>query len=653
MKNSNIKFPINEELQFGFKNKVIEIINYIRKFSMYDVLAHFYWKYKISFGNEEEKDERWLKSLKIMYLQILFSCCDKSVETEELEECNIDKINEYLEEIHSLTIQYGIVFNKENGLSDEENEYLSHSYSFKDWSGKRYDIFEIQHHKDLFGCLEKEFETTYGFTLDDLYSGILNLKNNFHFRFENSINSIRELIRTKKIKIDNAGVHTIAKFNEKEEQQLNKYFEDVHSLELANLKKCTKWKKKFLDKFLIKKEYYNNFVENISIENWNELINRIKYKPFIEIENEYYILLQQKFYDNFDKIAIQGMCEMLTSKKQQEIRKRYTANVEKVVADYFSKILNCKEIYTNNYYDYEKKIIENDILILYDNNIFIVEIKSGSFTPELAINDLDSHKKSLQDLVKKANEQQDNLEKCLIEKKKISIYDSNNKRNRNRKAEIEINKDTRIFKIIITAEAFNDIEARIDKVKLISLSKNTLVLCLDDLRVYSDYFKQHPCYFIQYLLQRKKAIGNKNVNLYDELYHLGMWIEYNYYNEIINQQVDNLIKEENIKQGLGLVAICGEDWMQELDEYYNSLWFKKKKIEKPFREVPSEIKKVIDYCENNNSIRNHTYLTTFLLNLEPNTLQHTEKIIVESREFYKNNNRPKYRIYDIKRKRRK
>ena len=88
--------------------------------------------------------------------------------------------------------------------------------------------------------------------------------------------------------------------------------------------------------------------------------------------------------------------------------------------------------------DYEKKIIENDILILYDNNIFIIEVKSGSFTPELAINDLESHKKSLQDLIKKANEQQDKLEKCLIEKKRVSIYDSNNKRNRNKKAEIEI-----------------------------------------------------------------------------------------------------------------------------------------------------------------------------------------------------------------------
>lgn len=134
------------------------------------------------------------------------------------------------------------------------------------------------------------------------------------------------------------------------------------------------------------------------------------------------------------------------------------------------------------------------------------------------------------------------IENCLIENKKINIYDSNNKKRRNKKAEIKINDDTKIFKIIVTTESFNDIEARIDKVKILSLSSNTLVFCLDDLRVYNEYFAQHPCYFIQYLLQRKKTIGNKNIDLVDELYHLGMWIEYNFYNEHTNEQIKYFTK---------------------------------------------------------------------------------------------------------------
>ena len=35
MENSKIKFPTNEELQIDFKNKIVEIINYIKNFCRY------------------------------------------------------------------------------------------------------------------------------------------------------------------------------------------------------------------------------------------------------------------------------------------------------------------------------------------------------------------------------------------------------------------------------------------------------------------------------------------------------------------------------------------------------------------------------------------------------------------------------------------
>lgn len=642
MKNTFENFPTVEELENSFKNKIIEVINYIKNFSVYDVLAYFYFDYKISYGEKENKDERWLKSKKIMYLQILFSCIERSnSNVQELKEIDFKKIDKYMEELRTLTLQYELVHDQEE-LTEEEKDYIIHSQAFKDWSGKRYDIFEVQHHKDLLGCLEEEFISTYNFTLDDLYNGISKLKNNFYFEFENSSNNLRTLIRKEKIKINENGTYNISvKFDENNKEELEAYTNNVFGLKLANIQENTKWTADFIDRFIIDTAEYKAFLESISIENWNSLVNKIKYRPLIKIDNNYYILLEQQFYDNFDRIAIQGMCEKLKSKKE-EIRAKYTSNIEKVVIRYFNNILDTKQSYITNFYDYNKKIIENDILIVYDNNIFIIEVKAGNFTPELASYDLNSHKETLKNLIVKANEQQNILEKCLIENKKVIIFDSNNKKSRNKKDEIKINNDTKIFKVIITAESFNDIEARIDKVKIISLSKNTLVFCLDDLRVYSEYFAQHPCYFIQYLLQRKKAIGNKNVNLVDELYHLGMWIEYNFYNEHTNEQINDFVKENNITEELGIVSICGEDWMEELDAYYNNLWFKKSHIEKPYRKIPIEIKKVIEFCEKNAGLENHTYLSTFLLNLNTDTLQQIEKIILQSKEFYKNNKRPKY-----------
>lgn len=654
MRNTLESFPTAEDLQSKFKNKIIEVINYIKEYSVYDVLSYFYFNYKISYGEENSRDERWMKSQKIMYLQILYSCIDGSnSNTKNLEEKDLKIIDKHIEELEIITLQYELVRKQEKELTQEEKDYIIHSETFKNWSGKRYDIFEVQHHRDLLECLKEEFMATYNFSIDDLCYGITKLKNNFYFKFEDSINAVKRLFKKGKVKIDKDGIFNIPmKFGSDNKKQVEKYLENIHTLKLADIQENTKWTKKFLDRFIIEQKEYKKFIDNISIENWNNLLNKIKYKPLVKIENKYYILLEQKFYDNFDKIAIQGICEN-SNLKSQEIRAKYTSNIEMVVMKYFNNILIDKQCYVKNYYSYNNKILENDILIVYDNNVFIIEVKAGSFTPELASDDLDSHKEALKNLIEKANEQQDFLERCMIENKKVTIYDSNNKKTRNKKAEIKINDDTKIFKIIITAEAFNDIEARIDKVKILSLSSNTLVFCLDDLRVYSEYFAQHPCYFIQYLLQREKAIGNKNIDLVDELYHLGMWIEYNFYNEHANEQIKCFVKENNITEELGIVSICGEDWMEELDAYYNNLWFKKRSIIKPYRKIPSEIEKIIDFCEKHTSIEKHTYLTTFLLNLNPNTLKQTEKIVLESKEFYKKNERAKYRIYVFNTKRRK
>jgi len=636
-------FPTAEELQVEFKNKINEIINYIKQFSMYDIFSYFYFEYKSSYGEDVHRDERWLKSKKILHLQILFSCINESdFRSKKIQQKDFDKIEKILDELQICTYRYKLVQRSSKKLTKDEADYIIHSDSFKDWSGKRYDVFEVQHHKDLLECLKEEFLDTYNFSLNDLYNGILELKNNFYFKFENSANELRSIVKKEKIDINDDGTYNIPeRLDDNKKEKIEEYSNNIFSLELANIQENTKWTTFFIEQFIVDKEEYKEFWDNISIENWDRLINKIKYRPLIKIDDNYYILLEQQFYDNFDRIAILGMCQKLKNKRE-EIRARYTSNVEQVVLNYFKNIFNTKQSYIGNYYEYNQKIIENDILLIYDNNVFIIEVKAGNFTPELASSDLDSHKETLNNLIVKANQQQDSLEKCLIDKKSVTIFDSNNKKTRNKKAEIKINDDTKIFKIIITAEAFNDIEARIDKVKILSLSENTLVFCLDDLRVYSEYFRQHPCYFIQYLLQRKKAIGNKNIDLVDELYHLGMWIEYNFYNEYINKRIKGFEEENDIMGELGIVAISGEDWMEELDTYYNSLWFKKSKVSKPFRKTPKEIKKVIKFCEENIELENHTYLTTFLLNLNFDTQNQIEKIILQSKEFYKNNRRPKY-----------
>lgn len=390
----------------------------------------------------------------------------------------------------------------------------------------------------------------------------------------------------------------------------------------------TKWTNKFIKVFIVEKTKYKNFINNITIENWTTLNNKIKYKPIIKINNNYYLLLETQFYDNLDRTVIQGICKKLNKQSKEQLRYKYTSNIEKIVAGYFQQILHNSKININNFYDFNKKIIENDILIEYDNHIFIIEVKAGNFTPELAVDDIESHKKSLHNLIEVANAQQNTLKTCLLKNTKIDIYDNNNKKTRNKKAEIKINKETNIFKIIVTAESFNDIEVRTNSIKILSLSSDTILLCLDDLRVYSEYFNQHPCYFIQYLFERRK---NHNPDFIDELCHLETWIENH------NHLIQNPKYNEDIKFHFGF-----KSEIKNLDKYYNNLYFNTSRIDKPKIHLPIEIEKIITFCEKNNINNNYSYFSTFLININLEYLKEFENNIIKVREQYKTTNKKLY-----------
>lgn len=633
----------NDEIQNLFKSEVVELINFLEKFSKYDVLSHYYWEYKISLTQIDKKNEIWLITNKIMYLQILLSCIDdKKMQNKKIYNKDLNFISKKIQKIEQLLLQYRYLKEKDDKQTEEEYDYISHSEAFKNWNGKRYDIFEIQHHIDLLECLRDDFLNTYGFSLDELYEGINNLKNRFYKEFENSLNSLMRLRKRKKIFVSKRGkIDFPAGTTDKLKNKYKKYIENCFSIELANITKSTKWSKKYINQYTVQKETFKYFYNNITIENWNKLENEIKYKPIIKINGDYYLLLERRFYDNLDKMAIKGMREQLDKKKASELDVKYDKNIEIVVSDYFKNILKNGQFYSNNYYDYNQKILENDLLIVYKNFILIIEIKAGNFTNELAESNLESHKRSLENLIKKADEQQYSLEKCLLENGKVTIYDGNNKRKRNKKADITINNDTQIYKIIVTAESFNDIEARMDKIKIISLAGNAIVLCLDDLRVYSDYFKEHPYYFIEYLSQREKSIGNKNIDLEDELFHLGMWISYNDYSGFVNNRIYNM-SLENDSTEIGFVKIIGDDWIEEIDRYYSNLYFKHETIEKPYRDIPAEIKRIINYLEYNYGCIHSEILAMILLYISDEALQTIDTIIKQSKDFYKKNKRAKY-----------
>ena len=151
---------------------------------------------------------------------------------------------------------------------------------------------------------------------------------------------------------------------------------------------------------------------------------------------------------------------------------------------------------------------------------------------------------------------------------------------------------------------------------------------MDDLRIYSEYFNQHPCYFIQYLFERRK---NHNPDFIDELCHLETWIEN--HNHLIQISKYN----EDIKFHFGF-----KSEIKNLDKYYNNLYFNTSRIDKPKINLPIEIEKIITFCEKNNINNNYSYFSTFLINRNLEYLKKFENNIIKVREQYKTTNKNLY-----------
>ena len=215
---------------------------------------------------------------------------------------------------------------------------------------------------------------------------------------------------------------------------------------------------------------------------------------------------------------------------------------------------------------------------------------------------MESHIKTLEDLIQKGSEQSQRLYEVLKKEQIVDIFDNNNK-NKKIKCTLNINDYDNIYKIIVTQENFNELEAKAEKIGIIKVNEETIVISLDDLMVYSDYFANQPSKFFHYLKQRVIATKNDNIKLFDELDHLGLYIEHNIYSLTVNQMKTTHPDATDI-------LIDG--YREELDKYYAHKYLKDEKMIKPEQKLPYRIQEIIEYCDLYEP-ENHIYFTNVIL----------------------------------------
>lgn len=253
-------------------------------------------------------------------------------------------------------------------------------------------------------------------------------------------------------------------------------------------------------------------------------------RPFLKLNDRYYCFdistLFDHFYRQFEKRVFMQGPEL----KQQWITKRKEVT-EALPFKYLERILPGSRCIREAYYwttdSGASKRFETDGLVIFDDHLFIIEVKAGAFTYTSPATDVDAHVQSLRNLVSSPAQQGLRLLGYLKSAAEVPVFDAAG----SEIARLRFGDFRHVSVCAVTLDPFTELAAQIQHLRSVGVDVGATPvwsMSIDDLRVYADVFS-NPFEFLHYVEQRKEAFGSTVLQLDDELDHLGLYLKHNHY----------------------------------------------------------------------------------------------------------------------------
>lgn len=348
---------------------------------------------------------------------------------------------------------------------------------------------------------------------------------------------------------------------------------------------------------------------------WPTNISIIEKYPVTSYNEKYYCFVPQLLFRNVIGILERWIFDDHNSYYQGNYQKQKGEYLENKSLEYISDLLPEADVYQNLYYkngiNGQKNKTETDGIVIYDNNLFIIEAKSGQFHQFARRGNVEKIKSEIKKLIAGAYTQALGTKEFFLrtsqpvftdKKGKIVYKENDSSRFRN------------VFLINITLENLGSLSTHLNSLRrsgLIEGREWPWSVNLNDLRVISE-LNETPSEFLLYLQQRLRVNDSPDVQIYDELELFGCFL-----NEGINFE-DSLL--DNSKK----IVLNG--YTYAIDCYYHSQMGLVSSGEKPTFNIPSEFKNLIKSIENTRKF-GFTYVTTTLLGFDSETHQEILKRI--------------------------
>ena len=256
--------------------------------------------------------------------------------------------------------------------------------------------------------------------------------------------------------------------------------------------------------------------------------NILSVKPMIKIDDQSFLIIKPDFlFYNLDRILENLLHEEKQSQspiwhKFCDLKSKY---LENKTVEFFERTFPKKTMFTNIYYWQDGVKHETDLLIKYDNKIFIIESKSGNLPDYALQTGKTALKQRLKELMDKSAEQTITAKNYIIGQKNVKFWDANKQ---NVLLEINSSETNYDFHFITMTSAYiGSIALNPKELEKIGFFKNHIYptsMYIHHLDVLTDMLKE-PSYIIHYFEERERTQSENALTTSSELNMMGYYMK--------------------------------------------------------------------------------------------------------------------------------
>ena len=261
-------------------------------------------------------------------------------------------------------------------------------------------------------------------------------------------------------------------------------------------------------------------------------------KPGIKLGGEYFVTDGQFVRDVAYRTIQRGLLGRDPGYRQQW-KDRQQRLMESALTTIFARQLRGAKRYAAAYYREAGtgNWAETDLLVVYEDVLFIVEAKAGVMPMHSPAADFDSHMKRVEGLIVSAYRQCSRVMEALMAAGTMLIYELRHGKHA-RVAELDMRDFRTVLPIGLTVEAmspFSTCLSSLEEIQPLPGGHAFMSMSVDDLLVI-DRFLRTAGELSHYLEVRQHAVSVPNVIVIDEMEYLGAYIAQNRFDKVLERQ---------------------------------------------------------------------------------------------------------------------